>query len=599
MTSPMRPDDDRDIEQRLQASWSRAVSRAEHDLADRDLVSTALEAGGGAARRRGTGLVLGLAVVAVAVVALVVGLNGLRLPNTTAASPLPISTPTTPTGSPAPSASVNPDGVTVPVLDPNQTFPPSVDGTSVVQVGPEADARIAAATDDAPIYLSGWLVSGDWNWIDCAEENGGVPAPDGTLGPDCIGTLLRAAADGGPALRIFSTIAARPYLVLVRPGPARAQPVLVQVHVRDPQCEGSDCARMPVLDRVLMYGAVMVAPGLLTSAMPPGGITAEQAIESARRQLVHYPPPAPGQLPVLRVAVGTAQWLDDQAGDQPARWEWVVNMVLNDGYTERVEYVDYMDGTVFGGGSGPIGSGASPVLDPGQTFPSSVDGEPVVQVGSEADARIAAATDDSPIFVSGWLLGTDQLGCSASFDLGTPASNGVYFKECMAILLRATGDGGASLPIFSTPTMDNLALPGRSEQRPVLLQVHVRDRGCAAADCAFKPVLDRVVMYGAARIAPVYLAAQPSSGISLDEAVVAARQYLNGSSMVSGVDLVLLSAEAGPVAVVDEQGGANDTTWIWAVTFATADGFETYTADVDYRDGTTTRAHGGSVMATP
>ena len=69
--------------------------------------------------------------------------------------------------------------------------------------------------------------------------------------------------------------------------------------------------------------------------------------------------------------------------------------------------------------------------------------------------------------------------------------------------------------------------------------------------------------------------------------------------MVSGVDLVLLAAEAGPAAVVDEQGGADDTTWIWAVTFATADGFETYTADVDYRSGTTTRAHGGSVTASP
>ena len=597
MTSPMRPDDDREIEQRLQASWSRAVSRAEHDLADRDLVSAALIAGGGATRHRGTSLVLGLAVLAVAVGALVAGLNGLRLPNTTAASPLPVSTQPTSVGSPAPSASVKPNEVGIPVLDPGQAFPASVDGQPVVQVGPDADARIVAATHDAPIYLSGWLVSGDWNWIDCAEKNGGVPAPDGTLGPDCIGTLLRAAADGGPGLRIFSTVAARPYLVLVRPGPARVQPVLVQVHVREPQCEGADCARMPVLDRVLMYGALRVAPGVLAAAIPPGGITAEQAIEIARQHVVHYPPAQPGQVPLLRVAVGSGEWLGETGSDRTDRWEWDVHLMSADGYTQRDVYLDYADGTMFGSGSGPVAGGVSPVLGPGQTFPPSVDGESVVHVGPEADARIAAATDDSPIFVSGWLLGGDRLDCN--FDSGAPAANGVFFKDCTAILLRATASDGASLPIFSSGTRAGLALRDRTQQRPVLLQVHVHDRGCAAADCAAKAVLDRVVVYGPARIAPAYLTTQPFSGISLDEAVIAARQYLSDSSMVSGVDLVLLSAEAGPAAVVDEAGGADDTTWIWAVTFATADGFETYTADVDYRDGTTTRAHGGSVTASP
>jgi len=35
------------------------------------------------------------------------------------------------------------------------------------------------------------------------------------------------------------------------------------------------------------------------------------------------------------------------------------------------------------------------------------------------------------------------------------------------------------------------------------------------------------------------------------------------------------------------------------VTFATADGYETYTVDVDYRHGTASHAHGGSLLPPP
>jgi len=60
-------------------------------------------------------------------------------------------------------------------------------------------------------------------------------------------------------------------------------------------------------------------------------------------------------------------------------------------------------------------------------------------------------------------------------------------------------------------------------------------------------------------------------------------------------EAVLLSAEAGPAAVVD-QGGGTDLTWVWAVTFGTADGYATCTVDVDYRTGATDNAHGGSLQ---
>lgn len=596
MTSPRHPDDDREVETRLQVSWQRAVSRAKEDLEDRDLVSGPLAAGRLPRRDPAARAMVGVGAIALLAVALVVGWNGRQLLEPPGSSTAPIGSQPVESGSPAPTGSANPDESGVPVLNRYETLPSSIGGQRVVAVGPEADARIAVTTDDSPIYVSGWLVDGDWNWTRCSESYRGVPAPSGTIGSDCIGTLIRAAADGGAVLRIFSTVTERPSLV--RPGPARVQPVLVQVHVRDLRCDGPDCARMPVLDRVLLYGAMRVAPAILAATLPPGGISAEQAVDIARNQIQRYPLPEPGQLPLLRVVVGTGGWLDDSS-DRYDRWEWVVDLVSDDGYTEHVVSVDYLDGTYLGTGGGPVAAGvaSTPVLDPGQTFPPSVNGQPVVQIGPDADALIAAATDDSPLYVSGWLLGADRLSCG--LELGTPAPNGVFFADCTATLLRATGDGGASLPIFLSLTGDHLARPGPTQQRPVLLQVHTHDPGCLVADCTSKAVFDRVVMYGSARIAPwIVGVTQPPEGVSMEAAVSMARQYLTDHPMGSGGDLVLLSAEAGPGAVVDE-GGAADTTWIWAVTFATADGHETYTVDVDYRHGTASHARGGSLLPPP
>jgi hypothetical protein len=454
MTSPRRPDDGREIEQRLQASWRGAVAQAERDQAGREIVSLSLAAG---RRARRTSLaVAGVAALVVVAVTFVAVWSGGQLLGTVATSPSPVeSQGVTGSFAPTPTTTASPADGGIPFLDPGQTFPPTVDGQLVVQVGPEADARIAAATDDSPIYVSGWLVDGDWGWTGCSQASRGVPAPDGSIGSECVGTLLRAAADGGRALRVFSTATevfstATERPALAPPGPARVQPVLVQVHVRDPRCDGTDCARMPVLDRVLVYGAMRVAPVILVATLPPGGISAEQAVDVARNQIQRYPPPEPGQLPLLRVVVGTGGWLDDSS-DRYDRWEWVVDLVSDDGDSAHIVWVDYQDGQALGAGGGP---------------------------------------------------------------------------------------------------------------------------------------------------AAAILATQPSDGVSLEVAVGVAGQYLADHPMGSGGDLALLSAEAGPAAVVDE-GGAADTTWIWAVTFVTADGYETYTVDVDYRVGTATHAHGGLLSPSP
>ncbi len=104
-------------------------------------------------------------------------------------------------------------------------------------------------------------------------------------------------------------------------------------------------------------------------------------------------------------------------------------------------------------------------------------------------------------------------------------------------------------------------LPGFTHEMPVLVQFHVHDADCTAADRQLKVVVDRAMQYGASRIAPPFLAAP-----------------------------MLLPAQAGPRALIDGQPHETDMTWERAVRFATADGLETWTEYLDYVDGA---VHGG------
>ncbi len=573
MTSPMDPRDDRDLESRLQASWHRAVARAEHDLKGRDLASTALVTGRHSARSSRTRVALVLAAFALVAVALLVGQRITDRVASTAPTPQPSPVP----ASPAPSSSAGLDEEVIPILDPGQTFPPSVDGQAVVQVGPEADARIAAATDDSPIYVSGWLTEAARPWNQCATD---------FLGPDCIDAQLSATATGGASLRILSTVSRHPGLGI---GPALAMPVLVQIHVHDPACDAADCARTAVLDRVVIYGAERVAPELLANTLPAGGITAEQAVEIARGDVRRQFGSDAARLTVLQLAAAPDALLEGSRGSQPERWLWRIHLVSDDGRTEYDTNLDFMDGMVLGTGRSDLGK--SRIIYPPQSFPpSTVDGNPVVAVGPEADARIAAATDDSSFYVSGWLLGSDRTSCVSA--PGTPAPDGVHFEDCTARLLRATAAGGASLPVFSSRTGANLALQDPQEVVPVVVEVHVHDHGCADATCVSKAVLDRVVDYGPGRIAPAFLATQPANGISLDAAIAVAR----GEDIATfGEPLVLLSVQAGPYGLLRTSDGTPDPSWVWAVDFVSNDGYRVYTAYVDFRSGGYRGSTGGSI----
>ncbi len=222
----------------------------------------------------------------------------------------------------------------------------------------------------------------------------------------------------------------------------------------------------------------------------------------------------------------------------------------------------------------------------------------MVAVGPEADARIAAATDDSPIAVSGWLLGSEHRRCpDTKWD--SPAPNGVDFDDCVAVPLRASQDGGATLPLHfdrqDPPAWHSS--PAVTQVMRILVQVHVRDAGCSDADCVHKAVFDKVLMYGSPLISPPVLAAtMPPGGISTEQAIAAARAYDVQTRLGFGEPKVLLSAEAGPLIVVapEEWGDGADLAWIWVVRFASDDGGSNYEVYVDFLDGLVSGARGSS-----
>lgn len=247
----------------------------------------------------------------------------------------------------------------------------------------------------------------------------------------------------------------------------------------------------------------------------------------------------------------------------------------------------------------PVGdpSEGIPYIEPDIPFPASVDGRPVVAVGNGAEEALAAATDASPIFVSGWMIGPDRRGC-ADFD-GSPAPTGVRWKDCSALVLRATADGGATLRVYLdyerlTPE-SMLRGPTATMAMEVLLRVHAHDPGCDAADCAHKPVYDAVVEYRNPRIAPSVLAnTMPPGVITMAEAIAAADAYVADPQAV-GASWILLRAELGPSLVVGENGGGDDGRWVWAIWYVSADGYFETTVYVDALDGSANHSSGGNV----
>ena len=241
-----------------------------------------------------------------------------------------------------------------------------------------------------------------------------------------------------------------------------------------------------------------------------------------------------------------------------------------------------------------------PYIGPDIPFPATVDGRPVLAVGAGAEEALAAATDDSPIYITGWLIGPDSRGCGQDFDSGSPAPNGVMWKACTAAVLRATADGGAALPVhMNWSSWDGMIHgPKVTMAIEVLLRVHAHDAGCLADDCVHKPVYDAVVQYRDPRIAPAVLAAtMPPGGITLAQAVATADAYLADNPSGYSASWVFLRANLGPRQLIGNGGNGSDSDWFWAVWYVSPDGYFETTVYVGLQDGQANESRAGSLMA--
>jgi hypothetical protein len=278
----------------------------------------------------------------VAVVVALLGCATLLVGGSRLLGPQPTPRPSvTSLGSPAPLVSEDPNAVGIPELDEGTTFPPSIDGSQVLPVGPQADAAIAAATDATPFLISGW-------WIPALRQgcnfDSGTPAPDGVYFKDCAGLELASIPDGPIALRVYRDFNQR-FAFPVDAGPTQVQRVLLRVHVHDAGCGSPDCERKPVLDETKMLGTVHFGSPVLEQTMPPGGVSLAQAIDIARPQavaLLHT-----DKLMLLRAEAGPGLLLDPGGGREGATWIWAVTFVTDDGLMYATPYLDYAMGGVL------------------------------------------------------------------------------------------------------------------------------------------------------------------------------------------------------------------------------------------------------------
>jgi len=353
-TSTTPPTDD-ELEARLAASWERSLAKAQDDLAHTHVVSVALAADRRRRVWRATGgALLGVAAVVLVGFAIIVGAGGRRDPVEPPASPGALGSPAaglpTSSGSPAPELSPSADGI--PYIDPLVPFPTTVDGRPVLPVGRGAEAALAAATDDSPVYISGWLIgTDDWG---CANDfDLGSPAPNGIRWKACSAAGLRATADGGATLPVYMSYSS-PDRLIRGPVVTMAMEVLLRVHAHDEGCLADDCAHKPVYDAVVQYRTPRIAPTVLAATMPPGAITSVEAIAAADAYLAASPSPYGDSWVLLRTELGSRLVVGNAGTGSDGDWVWVVWYVSKDGYYETTVYVEYRGGAVHESSSGNL-----------------------------------------------------------------------------------------------------------------------------------------------------------------------------------------------------------------------------------------------------
>ena len=234
-----------------------------------------------------------------------------------------------------------------------------------------------------------------------------------------------------------------------------------------------------------------------------------------------------------------------------------------------------------------------PGIDEGSSFPPTIGGQPVYAVGGPAEAHIAATTDATPFYISGWYLPLERHGCFPE-TLSSMQPGSTYFDKCEAGALSAGPDGGSSVPYLLAVTTNGpigyaeTVRTGRAYVNRWLVKVHVHDPACTLPPCVTEPVLDEIVMTGTPRLNPVLvMAAPPANALSAQAAINAAEAHMAADHRTGGSVLHLLTASFGTVAVLgDDNRQDNDqTAWEWKVVFGSEDGVEVVTVWVDAVSG--------------
>jgi len=234
-----------------------------------------------------------------------------------------------------------------------------------------------------------------------------------------------------------------------------------------------------------------------------------------------------------------------------------------------------------------------PDVDEGSSFPPAVNGLPVFAVGGPAEAHIAAATDATPFYVSGWYIPLGRRSCwvdgFASIQPGQTA-----FAPCETDALFAGPDGGPSVQYLLTVTSNGPTGLGDTVDRHDttvnrwLIKVHLHDPACTLPECATRPILDEIAMTGTPRLNPVLvMASPPPNATSAEAAIAAAEAYTADQHRTGGSVLHLMIASLGTAAVLgdDNRQDENPIAWEWKVVFGSEDGLEVVTVWVDAVSG--------------
>lgn len=339
---------DGELEERLRASFGRAVGRAAEDLRDGALVGRSLRRAATPSTSRLTwaGALVAMLVVLAGMVALAGGTQPDEArPFSPSASPI--------AGSPPPSVPGD-DGGGIPILAPGVTFPPEVQGRVVLPLTAENMAAIAKRPDASPFLVSGWLgrVQEARRDLGCQSFPSTTPAPNGVLLDQCLALgYLHERADGGVLLPILGGWEQGMPRFIGLPA-TQTMRVLVEVHVRDAGCRDSGCAAFAVLDRVVMYGQNRYLPELVAASLPPGGLSLQEAIDAA----LAYGPDTGFKEPltILSVEAGPSGLFSGRASEGDLRWVWLIRFVSEDGYRYVEVEVGYLDGVVSGSGGGSL-----------------------------------------------------------------------------------------------------------------------------------------------------------------------------------------------------------------------------------------------------